>query len=349
MSPFTTLCPWLVEPLQRLELTAAAGKLGHGWLISGPSGSGKANLVYVLAARLLSRDHSAEFAEATARDMVAAYATLRAPFDLHPDLHRVFANDPTYKKSKDRDKEKRTISVEQIRDLTAELSLTSHIGGRKVVIIEQAERMTIEAANALLKSLEEPTAETYLFLIADRPGRLPATIRSRCQQLPLKLPAPEACRDWLEADGLNPGKLPAAALRKPPIAQARLLTDDTITSNYKAISDEIKVLFSGRTDPHELASRWQFADTELALGCLIEDLHWRIRSRLAPEPSKPVTDRPGSLEENPALGPSTEALFAGLKMAENLRDQIGRGTNVELALKALLLGLDPAPSQGVNA
>jgi DNA polymerase III subunit delta' len=330
MKRFECICPWLADTLGTLEAAAVGGRLGHGWLINGPRGVGKTNLAYVLADRLLNHlCGTPPPARATPEAVLADYAALAEGLDLHPDLHRVRAEEG-----------KRTIAVEQIRDLKSELSLTAHLAGLKVVIIEQAERMTTEAANALLKSLEEPSADTYLFLLAERPGRLPATVRSRCQQIRLKVPSGELCRQWLVAGGLAPEALDETPEGQGPIATAALLADADNLISYKALQSDIDALYEGKSDAFTLGERWAKGDPEPALGCLIARLQATIRLRLVPGLSNRVTDPVERIAENSGSGIPTEALFAGLQMAENLREQLGRGINVDLALKALLLGLE---------
>ena len=103
----------------------------------------------------------------------------------HPDLMRVTQvsfdddGDPVWKE---------TIGIDRIRDVTAFTQLTTHRQRAKVVVIAPAERMNANAANALLKTLEEPPPATYLMLVAAAPGRLPATIVSRCRKLPVAVP-----------------------------------------------------------------------------------------------------------------------------------------------------------------
>jgi DNA polymerase-3 subunit delta' len=305
-------------------------------LISGPRGVGKSNLAYVLADRLLKhRVGTAAPPAATARDAVSIYLQLAQAFDLHADLHRIRPEEG-----------KRSIAVDQVRAMTADLALTPHIAGIKVVIIENAEAMTTEAANALLKSLEEPTANTYLFLLSERPGRLPATVRSRCQKLLLTAPGPQLTLAWLAADGLVADSQPERLLGRAPIASAMRLADEDKTNNYNTLFNNINDIYDGKADPHAIAEAWHKGDTEFALVCLAESLQATIRQRLVPGLSNPITDARRRLTDNSRQEIPTETLFAGLKMAENLREQLGRGTNVELALKALLLGLE-LPDQRV--
>ena len=160
--------------------------MAHAWLLTGPPGIGKVNLALVLANRLLNSIEGApsELEAAPAGD---AMSTRHEPADHHPDFQYVFPEDG-----------KRSISIDQIREMTGNLSLTSLHGSAKVVVIEPADTMTPAAADALLKTLEEPSPNTYLLLVSHRPGQLPATIRSRCQILAVPRPAAETALQWLE-------------------------------------------------------------------------------------------------------------------------------------------------------
>src|SRR5690606_8596305 len=103
------LCPWLHEPLERLDAARRADRLGHAWLIKGPAGIGKLNLAYVFARRMLDGgDEPLPVLEPD--EAAAAMREHRAPADHHPDLHRVFP-----------ERDKRTISIDQIRTLSEEL------------------------------------------------------------------------------------------------------------------------------------------------------------------------------------------------------------------------------------
>lgn len=337
MKTFETMCPWLAGPMATVEAAAGRDRLGHGWLIAGPADVGKRDLVYVLASRLLNGKVGTDApGTASPREIVARYASLDEPGDLHPDLHRVRPEE-----------DKQTIAVDQVREMTAALALTPHIAGLKLVVIESAERMTISAANALLKSLEEPTPNTYLFLLAERPGRLAATIRSRCQRLALRAPAAAVTLEWLESAGLATDALPPALVKRAPLAAARLLLDDEILQNYNKIYDNINALFRGRSNPYVIAQQWSKVDAGLALDCLVESLQVRIRQRLVPERSTSVTEPGAGFDDNSGDTGSSKVLFEGLEMAENLREQLGRGINVELALKALLLELEPSEASRV--
>jgi DNA polymerase-3 subunit delta' len=125
----------------------------------------------------------------------------------HPDLMRLelVEFDSDLLEFKDVD----IISITRIRAMIDFVQITSHRQRAKVAVIAPAERMNPQAANALLKTLEEPPAGTYLILVADQPGRLPATILSRCRKLPAPVPTTEEACAWLAAQGVS---APAAAL-----------------------------------------------------------------------------------------------------------------------------------------
>lgn len=107
--------------------------------------------------------------------------------------------------------DKQSIGIEQIRALVGELSLTSYEGAGKVAVIEPANGMTVNAANSLLKTLEEPPGDTLLILVADRVGHLPATIFSRCQRIDFPVPSEDVALHWL--DRVRPGAAWIDALR----------------------------------------------------------------------------------------------------------------------------------------
>jgi DNA polymerase III subunit delta' len=95
------------------------------------------------------------------------------------------------------------IKVGQVRELADFLNIGSHRGARRVALVHPAEDMNVHAANALLKSLEEPAPGAAFVLVSHRPARLLPTLRSRCVAVPLALPHPENARAWLAAQGVR--------------------------------------------------------------------------------------------------------------------------------------------------
>jgi DNA polymerase-3 subunit delta' len=315
------LCPWLAPALSQLEAARRDEHLGHAWLISGPAGSGKINLALVLARRLLgSETRPATLGPEAA---LAALAERHQPMDRHPDLHWLHPED-----------DKETISVEQVRDVIDSLALTAHRGGAKVVIVEPAEAMTPAAANALLKTLEEPTLGSYLLLLSHRPGRLPATIRSRCQQVKIGTPNAASLADWL-AVGPDVVASARAAVGAAPIAVASAIKGDS-NSYFNALRSDLIKLCEDKVDVQTVAQAWLKDGLEVALGWLMRRLHDELRCR-AGGGSTEVTDPEAATLHNALRSLPTRTLFDAFEKADQLLNLLGSGLNVELALQALLL------------
>jgi DNA polymerase-3 subunit delta' len=172
--------PWLDGHwsffIRRLE----AGRLAHALLIEGPSGNGKTALASAMVAKLLCREDQA-WACGRCRS-----CNLRQG-EAHPDYFNLHPEE-----------ESKVIKVDQVRSLIGKLDLTTSISQRKVAYIHPAEAMNGAAANALLKSLEEPAGDTVLILVSDSPASLPITIRSRCQTISVSQPDGEVVLDWLK-------------------------------------------------------------------------------------------------------------------------------------------------------
>jgi DNA polymerase-3 subunit delta' len=319
------LCPWLAPALERFETARRAGNLGHAWLISGPAGVGKINLALVLARRLLGTDD--EPLELDAVSALAALAARHQPLDRHPDLHWLYPEE-----------DKETISVEQVRDLIDSFTLTAHRGHGKVAIIEPAEALTTAAANALLKTLEEPSPESYLLLLSHQPGRLPATVRSRCQHLSLRAPVTASIANWL-------GAAPAAvAQAKRSIGAAPLriaaAVGATEISIFNKLESDLAEVSQDRLEPQAVAQAWAKGDTELALGWLRRRLHEELRSRYAAaDGSTEVTVGARSALHNAWRHLPARTLFEQYDRAEKLLNQLGSGLNIDLALQAMLSAL----------
>ena len=316
----TRLLPWLEPALRQFETAHARGQLGHAWLISGPAGVGKINLALVLANRLLGAP-----APPAKLDAVTALAALRErhkPMDRHPDLHWLHPEE-----------DKETISVEQVRDVIESFALTAHRGRGKVVIVEYAEALTTAAANALLKTLEEPSQNSYLLLLSHQPGRLPATIRSRCQQLKLVAPPVAVVAAWLDKAASAVAEAQQAVGSAPLRIAAVMQASDL--SVFNALQDDVTRICEDRTDPVAVAHSWAKNHPELALSWLGRCLHAEIRARSGAD-STEVTVPPTATLHNAWRSVPTRTLFDQYRRAEQLQNLLGSGLNVELALQALL-------------
>lgn len=171
-----------IYPWQQALWSQLGGRAqhAHAYLLYGPAGIGKRALAEHWAAQLLCQRPAAAGAcgECKACQLLAA--------GTHPDY---FVLEP--------EEAEKPIRVDQVRDLVGFVVQTAQLGGRKVVLLEPAEAMNVNAANALLKSLEEPSGDTVLLLISHQPSRLLPTIKSRCVQQACPLPGAAASLEWL--------------------------------------------------------------------------------------------------------------------------------------------------------
>lgn len=172
--------PWQTALWQRAGAWLQSGRLPHALLLTGVAGSGKQLFASAFAALALCRQP----ADGHACGQCPSCRQFAA--GVHPDYHLVTIPE-----------EKAAILVDQIRELCATLALTSLHGGRKIAVLSPADAMNSNAANSLLKTLEEPAPGTLLLLVSAQAAHLPATVRSRCQKLAMTTPdVPEALA-WL--------------------------------------------------------------------------------------------------------------------------------------------------------
>ena len=189
--PHAWLPPWRNDRLvghdaaEKTLLTAQqSGRLHHAWLMTGPRGIGKATLAWRFAKFLLCGDSQGGlFGEAPDGLHVPADAPGRSLIDArsHPDLFHLRRT-----LNHDTGRMRAEISVDDVRDLGAFMHMTPAMGKWRVAIVDAADEMNRNAANAVLKVLEEPPANAVLLIVAHAPGRLLPTIRSRCRRLAMQ-------------------------------------------------------------------------------------------------------------------------------------------------------------------
>ena len=173
--------PWQQSQAEYFSRLMTEDQLAHAILLTGPAGTGKHDF-----ARSLSMAMVCQQPDVMAQPCGVCKHCLLMQAHTYPDFISLQAD-------------KNAISVDQVRELIAKLYLTRHFDAVKVALIEQAHTLNTNAANALLKTLEEPPEYTHIILVTDAPLALPATIRSRCQQIQFNSPDEQQAIEWLQS------------------------------------------------------------------------------------------------------------------------------------------------------
>jgi DNA polymerase-3 subunit delta' len=311
--------PWLRDPQQRMRAAASTGRLPHSLLLLSVPGLGAERLADWIAALALCESSGA-------RPCNACPSCRLLSSDSHPDVHRVR-----------REEDAQQIKVDQVRDLIESLALKSYRGGYKIGIIEGAETLNVNGANAFLKTLEEPSADTVLILIARPNHRLPATIASRCLRLTLRPPPAAAAIEWLRQN--SPADHPwhaALALAGGAPLLALQLDAEGLAALDADMRQSMIELADGSVDITLLADRWARSNPGVRITWLenwiTQRVHASLGSGTSHQSAEPVR-LPAAL-----LKPKIRALFELLDAARELRRLAATGMNQQLALEALLVG-----------
>ncbi len=222
--------PWHLELLTNLR-RAEQGRLGHALLLVAPPGHGIERLVAVWVSRLLCQNPAEEACGACKSCRLLMAGT-------HSDVMELYPEEGA-----------RQIRVEQIRALVDFASKTPQFGGKRIVVIQPAEAMNLHAANALLKTLEEPGENTLLILLSQRPAALLPTLRSRCQQWSLAPADLNNTLAWLKtwAPDEQTAKQVLGMARHAPLT-ARALLDEGWVKQRNALWTNVRELLEGRND-----------------------------------------------------------------------------------------------------
>lgn len=315
--------PWTRQARESLSAAHAQGRLPHALMIHEAPGSGGEWLALWCAQRVLC---------GTAREPPCGtcLACRRVLAHQHPDLAWIAPEENS-----------RQLRIEQVRDLSAELALTSHAGGYKVGILSPADLLNRFAANALLKTLEEPAPRTLLILVVTQPSRLPATILSRCQRVRVRAPTREESLAWLaQARGATLDWEAALDV----LGEAPLLAERSDPQEIAAVGTEarrtLEALAARGVDPVATAERWVRSELPLRLQCFENWLTERIR----------LAERAGVFMTEMRAGPYLSAgtpvlnireLFRLVDEVRELRATLDVPLNRGVALESLFRRLAP--------
>ncbi|WP_417514919.1 DNA polymerase III subunit delta' [Marinobacter sp.] len=263
MTDISLEMPWLQNAWQDVQKRFADGRLPHALLLTGECGVGKrawadAVVGLLLCASPLANENTGESVacgECRQCQLLAASS--------HPDV-RVYSPEKS-----------RMIKIDQIRSLSAFAVSSPQVAARKIAIIDRADQLNINSANALLKTLEEPVADFVLLLLQESGRPVLPTIRSRCQVMSVPLPSGDQAGQWLAARvaELEDGKQPSAELMAKSLmlaGNAPRLALEYATGEFPALRDEafekFRQFMKGQVAVSEAAKAFK------ALG--LEDMLW---------------------------------------------------------------------------
>lgn len=265
MLPLTTEIPWLTTAQAQLREAVIQDRLSHALLIAGSPGQGGEWLAYWLAASFYCE------AMPSTRPCGECRSCQRVMADEQPDCLVLRPIEDS-----------KEIRVDQVRELTAELALTAHGSGRKVAIISPAEKLNRAAANALLKTLEEPTRGAVLILVSGEANRLPPTVQSRCTRVRLAAPTEDSLVQWLrtQRDSSIDWARVLAVIGTNPLA-ALEVDSAAIVALYDETVRALERARSGTLDAIETAEIWGKEDYALRIACMEHWLLQQLRQSVA--------------------------------------------------------------------
>jgi DNA polymerase-3 subunit delta' len=234
--PLSDRLPWLETARASLDQAVSQDRLPHAVLLQASAGLGGEWLASWLAARIFCPTVCGQ-----------CLSCRRVAAREHPDLQWLTPEGSS------------EIRIEQVRALIEQFSLTRHGAGRKVAILTPADRLNRHAANALLKTLEEPSGDSLLVLVTAKPARLPATIASRCLRLAVAPPPVSEIVEWLDQKQSSAAPIDWESVLNilgPAPLLALEVDHERIISLRNAAADVLRAAKSGTLDPPVIAERW---------------------------------------------------------------------------------------------
>ncbi len=338
-SNISPLYPWHQRTWLKWRQRFAAPRGVNALLLYGPAHSGKRSLARRLAQGLLCQTPEAGLDPCGHCPSCGWFSA-----NTHPDFLSVEVEENSS-----------VIKIDQIRELGARMALTSHTGGRKIGLICAADCLNTQAANGLLKTLEEPTAGTIYILVTSEPGALPLTLRSRCQKEAVFPEDPSSVQQWLSAEGLPPTAFSTSLNRE--MLKSPLFLRDLHTSGFTAILADFELslieLARGvhRIGFSQVVEQWCKQDLGILLFFWTHWIETLIRFKLTLGTLRPAREpTPRFVEE---LNPLCELtlLFSMRDQLIQARQSLRTALNRQMLMESLLLlwvSLKDTPSEFVR-
>lgn len=299
--------------------------IAHAYLFEGPEGIGK-RLIALAFARLLLCENGTSCGQCS--------ACLKVDQHNHPDIHILAADGAALK-------------IDQIRSLQQELSLRPHEGAYKVCLIDGAEHFTNGAANALLKTLEEPQPGTLIILLTNAPEKLLPTIRSRCQRLPFsRLPKQQLATVLAEKLDINMTEATVlAALSEGSFKKALGPNRELFLEKRSKLIQSLSALSAGSTIPSFSFANELEMEKE-TLPDILDIFQAFYRDLLLLKYDRPVEELVNQdlleILQRQNRSTTTASLLLKLKALESARFHLQRNVNLRLALEVMLMRITAA-------
>ncbi|MHB1947285.1 MAG: DNA polymerase III subunit delta' [Gammaproteobacteria bacterium] len=252
--------PWQIQQWQQLIASKQQNRLPHALLLTGVRGLGKKLFALAFARALLCQVNGDEpCGQCHSCHLLSSQA--------HPDLLMV-------------EPDGQMIKIDQIREMVQFVNETAFQNGLRIIIINPANAMNMNAANALLKTLEEPAPNSLMILISDQGLRLPATILSRCQKIIFNKPAPDVAQAWLQTqnNSQDPQLLLNLAAGAP--LRAKELAENGLFTLRQELYQGLDLLAQSKADPLQLAIQCQEQDLTVLLSFMFVWLQDLLRIKL---------------------------------------------------------------------
>jgi DNA polymerase-3 subunit delta' len=300
-------------------ITRDVSRLPHALLLHGQTGLGKESFALRLAQFLLCLERK-DAADACGRCQSCSLFRVGN----HPDFLRV---SPLEDSS--------VIAVDQVRGVSEFLSLKGHTSPHKVVILSPAQAMNVNAANSLLKALEEPPPRSLIMLVATHLSRVPVTIRSRCVRIPFYAPPSVEALRWLT------GRAPTSTALELRLREAGGAPITALSAasgggeDYRPqLLSDIASIAARKADPVKCAERWKSIGSDRCLEWLYRLFVDAARQQAPTADRRTITKIPGI---NESFSISFIDLFIFLDIISSIKNQLKTGVDETLALEDLMI------------
>lgn len=324
MANSSIVYPWQQSLWQRLVGYIEQQRIPQALLITGATGMGKRHLADAFAQVLLCQNPLPGYLVCG-----ACHGCHLWHAQTHPDYLLIEPDEPG-----------KAIGIDKIRQLIVKLALKPQFDTQRLVIIQPADQLNNASANAFLKCLEEPTERTSFILLTDKPTRLPATIRSRCQSVHCQLPDRQLAGQWLQQQGVNEDyDLLLRFAQVAPLLAKQYADQHFIDLRQKYFNDWLQV-FEGKQNLVTLAELWQKQD-KLDLAVLLTWMTSWVMDIIKSAHQADVDKL-----HNPEMKKSLQALAERLELKRvykfydnllNAQSQVSKQVNKQLLLEQLLI------------